>query len=87
MRASRRPRDVRAASNLAWGGVTEGAAKHYRREQLEGADPTLAEAVRQLGGWNRFGKSTAIGTLKAPFREAYETILEGEHSELREAAS
>jgi hypothetical protein len=80
-RSGRKSRDIRAASNAAWAHVTDGASHTYRRKEIEAADPTLERAVARCGGWIRFGHSTAIGTLKAPFREAYEEILEAEDLE------
>lgn len=68
----RKPRDVRTASNAAWGLVVEGAARAYERQRIEAEDPVLATAVQKIGGWNRFGQSSAIGTLKSSFRELYE---------------
>jgi hypothetical protein len=74
--SKRKPRDVRAASSTAWSQVVEGAGRPYGRKAYEEEDPTLSAAVHRMGGWNRFGHSTAIGTLKAPFRELYEQLLE-----------
>lgn len=82
----RPPREVRSASNTAWGHVIEGASRSYQRSELEQADPVLAATVHRLGGWNRFGQSTAIGTLKAPFRELYEQLLEHEPEDVGRAA-
>lgn len=75
-RADRRPRDVRAASQAAWALVTEGSGHAHKRQEIEAADPVLATAVQRSGGWLKFGHSTAIGTLKATFRELYEQLLE-----------
>lgn len=87
--ASRKPRETRTASSAAWVRVVEGASRSYARQSIESADPTLTATVRRLGGWNRFGQCTAIGTLKAPFRELYEQLAEhdGEAEATAEAAS
>lgn len=83
----RKPRAVRRSSDAAWAQIVAGSARTYDRQRIEADDPVLAEAVRMLGGWNRFGQSTAIGTLKAPFRETYEALLDREQHDQREVAA
>jgi hypothetical protein len=70
----RRPRNIRAASALAWGHVLN-AAQHGGGSA---GDPVVDEAVRRIGGYTRLSQANTSqrGINRERFREAYEHLLD-----------